>query len=508
MTRGRDRLHLPGWTDGRPRSRWGRRLAVAFVLALVVASSTASLAAADQPVVSATIYPASSGSVTHPTAMLGTLGGCQGYSGPNPMSMYGSNGAPLGPQSLATYSTWTLAEILKCALQQPLSEITDVQVSRGHSFEDLLSNAELTDPAQYQDPAGTGALPVVSNDGGQDQNTYVRPWRGGTDDNAQDVVVQPGPISIVVYENSPPLKVTATQSPRSKTASTEAFSFSATVTSQDGSPVPASELSWDWNINDGSTPSLEAAPSHTFQAGTYSVTVEVADNSTGLGGTATVTVNALASSGPGGQPPGGGGPKPTGPGTGPTHSGGGPPGRSPGTTPGTGQSGSHNHNAGSPSVNNQPSKPHSKSSGQPTQSQSPTPNTTAPHTNSAASPETTAGPSAKAHGTKTHRGTNTHSAHSSKHVQAPPPNESKPASARPAITGLLISDVRPLPVGASPLVRVVPAQQAAAPAVREAASASTVPVIAASLAIVLLLGLGAGRELRSRRVGRTLRFGD
>ncbi len=78
----------------------------------------------------------------------------------------------------------------------------------------------------------------------------------------------------------------------------------------------------------------------------------------------------------------------------------------------------------------------------------------------------------------------------------------------PVIDGRLISDVTPLPPGASPLVQVVNNPLATAPAVRPVTRGSLVAVLASGILVVLLLGLGAGRELRGRRDWRALLFGS
>jgi hypothetical protein len=75
------------------------------------------------------------------------------------------------------------------------------------------------------------------------------------------------------------------------------------------------------------------------------------------------------------------------------------------------------------------------------------------------------------------------------------------------VAGQLISDVVPLPAGASPLVHVVPAVATAPPA-RRAIRASLLPVFGAALAVLLLLGLGAARELGWRPAWRALRSGN
>jgi hypothetical protein len=72
----------------------------------------------------------------------------------------------------------------------------------------------------------------------------------------------------------------------------------------------------------------------------------------------------------------------------------------------------------------------------------------------------------------------------------------------------LVSDVTPLAPGASPLVRVVPAAVATAPAARQAIRASPLPALGAGFAVLLLLGLGAGHELRGRPRRPTPRVGS
>jgi hypothetical protein len=72
---------------------------------------------------------------------------------------------------------------------------------------------------------------------------------------------------------------------------------------------------------------------------------------------------------------------------------------------------------------------------------------------------------------------------------------------------MLVSDVTPLPPGASPLVSQARSSRGAAPPVRRATSVSPLPALAAGLVVIVLLGLGAGQELRGRRDWRALRFG-
>jgi hypothetical protein len=67
------------------------------------------------------------------------------------------------------------------------------------------------------------------------------------------------------------------------------------------------------------------------------------------------------------------------------------------------------------------------------------------------------------------------------------------------VRGLLIADIHPVSLSASPLVTTAEPPVATAAPVRRGVRASVIPGLGAALAIVLLLGLGAGRELRDRR---------
>jgi hypothetical protein len=76
------------------------------------------------------------------------------------------------------------------------------------------------------------------------------------------------------------------------------------------------------------------------------------------------------------------------------------------------------------------------------------------------------------------------------------------------ISGQLISEVTPLPAGDSPLVQRAAGQGPPAPAVRRATRSPLLPALAAGLAVLALLGLGAARELRGGPNWRALRFGS
>jgi hypothetical protein len=464
--------------DRRPGWILGRRFA--FVLVVVYFAIAGGVAAADQTaVVSATVYPSGRGSVTNPTATLSGLNNCQQYptqeSGWSPITLYSSgepnpSGQPYPPQQGAS---WELSTVLSCGMNIPLNHVTGVQVySPRFGFETPLTSAELTDSSQYHDPAAPNALPVISNSG-EGQNTYVRPWLGGSDQNAKDQVVEDGsPVTIVVYENGAELTVVASVSTVSKSSRHDKVRFSATVRTVSGSTIATSALAWSWNFGDGGT-SSSSTPEHSFVGGKFPVTVQVTDRKTGAGGTDTIDVNAGNPSGKGNSP------------TGPNNTSGDHPGGAaggPNNSAGTGKSPS---GKGTTTNSNQTTTtPTSTGSGGTTGTGAATGTTTAP-----AAPNPTTAPPNPAPRSATH----------------PPARVNKPPAATgPLVAGRLISDVTPIPANDSPLVKVVPGPPATAPAIRPATSTSFVPALGAGIVVVLLLGLGAGNELRGRRDWRTL----
>ena len=462
---------------GIPRRRF------AFVLAVVYFAFAGGVAAADQTVVSATVYPSGSGSVTTPTATLPGLNNCQQYptqeSGWSPITLYSSgqpnpSGQPYQP---AQGASWELSTVLTCGMNVPLNNVTGVQVYSPHYGFDTteLTNAELTGASQFHDPAAPDALPVVSNDEGQ--NTYVRPWLGGADQNAKDQVVEDGaPVTIVVYENGAELTVVASATTVSKGSKHEKVRFSATVRTSSGSTVPTSALSWSWNFGYGGSSSSSPTPKHSFVAGTFPVSVQVTDHKTGAGGTDTIDVNA--------GNPGGNGNSPTGPNNSSgDHPGGSAGGPNDSATTGKSHSGKGTTTNGQ---NKQTTTTSTEGSGGTSGTGTGTGTTPAPIV-----PNPTPAPPIPAPRSATH----------------PPTRVNKPPAATgPLVTGRLISDVIPVPANDSPLVKVAQGPPATAPAIRPATTTSFVPALSAGIAVVLLLGLGAGNELRGRRDWRTLLF--
>jgi hypothetical protein len=72
------------------------------------------------------------------------------------------------------------------------------------------------------------------------------------------------------------------------------------------------------------------------------------------------------------------------------------------------------------------------------------------------------------------------------------------------VAGRLISDVTTLPAAVSPLVHITPAAAAAPPQARQAIRSRSLAAPGAALAVAVLLGLGAGWELRGRRRSRAV----
>ena len=454
------------------------------VLALAVALPCAwpAAASADQTVVSATIYPSSAGNVSHLSVGLQALEACPEYSGSNPIYLY-----PPGQPFQLTETSWPVSTVLSCGLQIPQDDVNSVQIlNPSQGFEAPLSNADLTDSTRYQDPQAPDALPVISVDGTEDQNTYIRPFRGGADANARDEVTEAGaPITLVVYANGPPLIVHASARTLSSNTTATTAKLSATVQTAAGAPVPASGLSWSWTFGDGGS-SAAVTPTHRFADGSYEVTVQVTDVTGGTGGTATVQFRTPANPTSGQKNQTGGSQRtksrsPTGAENGKhsTHQG--------------GQTGSHRSAGSGGARSTTTSSQETTTTQSTTTATQSTPSATQPTTSTASAPT----PPAATTTTTT----------------APPPHRTSPrrrtpatrtAPAGPLVAGRLISDVTTLPEGSSPLVHLTPAAAAAPPQVRQATRSRSLAAPGAALAVALLLGLGAGWELRGRRRWRAV----
>jgi PKD repeat protein len=464
----------------------GRRLALGVVACLGLVALPAAGAVADDsaPLVQATVYKSGGGtavdSVT-PAQLRANASQCPTYPG-GAMTEYGRQ----GPVTVtpAARNSWTMATILGC-LQTPIAaaDVTGITVigSDGAPLTGPgsgLTRADLGAPSDFQD---TSETPVVTALGSTDQ--YDRPWRGGSDLDFIDET-QSTPIAIEVFEG-PPLKVTASAS-QTTVAVGGTIAFATTVTGNNGSP-----LTYAWSFGGGASDSTQAAPQVQFDTpGVWTVNVEVTDADGGGGGDqVTVTV----------KPPGSTTTPTT---TGATTTG---PDRSSGPTPGgqpsnQKQSGTQNHGT-------------QNTHGQGTHTTSAHGQTTTQTTTTATSQTTTAPAGGSAGGSSGSSGAaSTIPASQTTRHRAPraPTHHATPKPASPPtgtlVQGQLISDVIPLPAARSPLVHLIPAAAGGAPARQAPASRSVLPIVAAALAILVLLGLGAQRELGRPRWRPALRL--
>ena len=455
-----DRKHRPAGR-GRgilPGPRW---TAAALGLAgAVLAGPAAGAQAASNQMVSATIYqPGSASGITRSVSLSALAQGCTGYAGPDAVL------SPSGITYVFPQSSWSLRTVLECGLNQSVAAITAVAVQRpSGAWEDPLTSADLSATGDF---AVGQAVPVVSDDG--TGIVYTRPQRTPAENNAGDQVIHPDPLSLAVYEG-PLLTVTVQPGSETVTAGT-AVSFTAGVTDAHGSPVDPASLSYTWSL-DG-TPSAQSQRfSQTFaSAGRYTITATANDDQGGGGAdTVQITVGSSQNATPGPQNSNSPGTTklPTAPAIGPQQSA----GTHPGATRGPAK----------PKQTTPASKP-------PAVRQ---PSATQPKT-------TTVKPAAPAPTAATPTG------HTASPITRPPHGVTPPAGPGAVISGRLVSNVTLLPADASPLVKVVPANTAAAPPVQRPVRASILPALAGVLAVVGLLALGAANQLRWRlRPGRRL----
>jgi PKD repeat protein len=460
----------------------GRRFALALLVCLGLLALPAGAAADDSaPLVQATVYTAGGGpepdSVT-PAQLRASPSQCPTYSG-GPMTEYGRQ----GPVTVTPdpRNSWTISTILAC-LQTPiaLADVTSITVigSDGAPMTgsgSQLTQPDLTAPSDFQD---AGQTPVITALGSTSQ--YDRPWRGGSDLDFLDET-QSTPIAINVFEG-PPLKVIASASQTTVPVGST-INFGAAVTGNNGSP-----LTYNWNFGGGAASSDQSSPTIKFNtAGVWTVNLQVTDANGGGGGDqVTVTVNQPGTSS-----------TPTS--TGPTTTG---PDKSTGTTPkappstkkhktGKQQNGTQKTGGKGTSTNGQtPTTSTSTTTTQTTTTQSTTPaaggsgggsSGSSGSSGSGATPTTTPTPGAGAH----HRAPTAPT-----HHPAPLPAQGT------LVRGELVSDVVPLPANQSPLVHLVSSATGAAPARQAPVSHShIVPIAAGVLAVLVLLGFGAQREL-------------
>lgn len=415
---------------------------------------------------------------------------CPPY-GKTSMAMVSLQG-PQPPDQLGP-DTWSLGTVLSC-LAQPVQApdvtagITVFQPNgEPESGDNSALNAQdlATHSSDFQDPTDN---PVVTDLG--TSMKYDRPWRGGGDVNAPDQVTESAPIQISVFEGQQ-IPVSISGPPSVAAGATASLSAVASGTG----------LSYQWTLANGSAPSSTVQdPQVTFpDSGTYTVTVLVRDDN-GDVGHAQQTIQV-------------GPPSPatsTSPQTVTTG-----PNKSTGTTPGGTRGGKHGGH-GSPTKPTQPAGGTHAPSGTPTKQHKTSTHGTTSQTSTTQTSTTPAGGSGSGNGSSGSgsSGTNggsgtpgstgaatstapTHSPTSPHRAPTHSPRPSPPVSgASRLVAGELISDVVAIPEGASPLVHAVAtATPATAPALHPPSRPSVLPIVAAVLAVLVLLGAGAQREL-------------
>ena len=468
--------------DRRPGLIPGRRFALVVALTGGVLGHSGAVARADSsgPLVSATVYSAN-GTTSESVSVVQLQGSsqCPVYGGPEVMDEMGHQG-PVNV-TLSQTNTWALSTILGCLQPNPvpLTSVQGVTVFTAAGTPETDSGSGITPadlkPLGQTDFNNPNEGPAVTALGSS--NEYDRPWRGSSgpqpdyDYSDQVVTASPGgqaaPVDIEVFEG-PLLTVTANASQTTVPVG-GTVTFSATVAGQNGS-----SLSYSWDFDGGAANSTAATPEVTLgSAGQYDVTVQVTDTQGG-GGVASIPITVGTTPAPttGSHPQSGAGTNhkshtPTGPKKSKGTHAGARAGKSTSSTSSTTGAG-----------NSTSSSATSTTATSPTSTQA---STTSTHPATTPAPHHTAAPSATRRRATAPRARPT-----------PPPHASGPL-----VTGQLISDVTPL--ATSPFVHTVPAPAATAPPARQAIRASLLPGVGAGLAVLLLLGLGAARELRGRR---------
>jgi hypothetical protein len=492
----------------RPGIFLGRRFALATVAACAAAAAGAALpasAAADQTIVSATIFPGTAGNDSIQPVLLSTLASkCATYAGP---SWTFSDGQ--APQTTGT--AWSLGDVISCGLSIPAADVAAVQVFNGdnNTYEDALNPSAVFAPSTYP----SGAFPLISVDGSMTSGgavTYTRPPATASDPAESDQFTEDGttPVSIDVYENQAPLQVTAAPVYGASNTSSQTVMLAATVTGPDGSAIDPSQLTWNWTFA-GSPVGSTATPTVTLAAGESELaTVVVTDQATGAGGTASFPVSYSPVKGPANQPPSGAG----------TNQHGAPTGQPKGKQHSHGRrklkhGGALKHagtNTGAAAIGRQrhPTTP-SQTSTAPTPTTTPTTSPTPPPAAAPAAPPTIQTTTVTTPAPTTTPGltvvTSPTKVPQRRRSHAPKRRSvAQPGASQREVRGRLVADVQALPQSESPLVHPIAGSAAAPSLVHAAGDGTSAPTWAfAGLGVLALLGGGALYERRGRR-GRTL----
>ena len=344
----------------------------------------------------------------------------------------------------------------------------------------VLTPSDLTMPSDF---ANAQEWPVFWDAGTVD---YVRPSRSATDDNAADAVQSDGLELDVYIDGAKPLNLTVTASPANP-------DVNAPVTLSIDVPAGAKNETYDWSFDDGSPDSTVVSPTRSFPvAGIYDVTVQASGTVDGYGSlklevgspspqAATTPVKSGPAKSSGGTPRGSAGTRKHGPATAKQHSAKKRPSEQRATatttqtstdaasqpsTPGGGSAGGRGSGGGGSAAG------HNPSSGP----------------GAADSPASSLGISQIAAASK----------HDRTPVREPP---AKVGRHDRQVSGRVLGTVEPLPGGIEKLEQTA-ASAGSAPALAGPAGPGPWALIAAFAVVLLLLGLGAGRELRHVRSAR------
>lgn len=371
----------------------------------------------------------------------------------------------LSPSSTPVSNAITVSELLTLAGLPP-STVNHTEIQRLNGGFSSLDKADLANPsARFPD----GLKPIFWINGSETQ--YLRPLRGPSDTNGDDAIVASAgsPLDLYVY-SGPVLEVTASARP-TRVATKQRVSLTSRVTN----PAAArGSLIYRWNFQDG-TSAVGPSVAHRYAiAGTWYPTVTVQSSGNDAGGVSQPIVVTVGSVPSGTDPRQAGGANPH------RRAKPGGPARSPSVTtqPGSAQAGNGSSSARPPGLSPAPAVPPTPVS--------PTPAPPAPPPRRASPPPRRRAPARPRRRVSAKR--------SRPHAQVAPGTT--------LIRGRLIADV--VPVSASRLAAHSPVSPSAGRAHLVAAqlgggSVAPVAAIAGGCVVVLLLGSGAGLELRSRR---------
>jgi hypothetical protein len=425
--------------------------------------------ASGPPVVVATVYEPD-GTATTASVSAATLQAdpqqCPAYPA-QPMQEMGAQGSVNVPLASAS---WGMGSILQCLLGSQASSVQGVIVINTDGTPEDASGDELQ-PADWATPSSdftnSSEVPVVGVQGSSIQ--YDRPYRGSGDLDFADHISETAPLQIEIFEG-PLLTVTPhlLEGPLLSSSSTTVTTGTTVSLSAVVSGQGASNPSYDWTFDGAAGSSSQPSPQVTFNMpGVYALTVQVTD-SAGGGGAATVmlTVNP-----PGGAPA---------PAKGHKHQKGyGSRGSKRGKATGPLQSNGHGGSTAGGSTGSGTGAAHQTTTAArtaaPTTPTSTT-DTTAPHVAATATPPN---PHREHFGRRAPRGV------------IPPVGT--------VVQGRVIGGVA---TQSAPAMKIASAASGAPAPIRRAISASAaVPLSAAggALAVLTLLALGAGWELRGRR---------